>query len=180
MRIIDNRKHCHCAHGCDIYSGDKKYIGDGKNYCIEHGRIKSLHDGFRIWLGRQLRDNMKQANKVQKKLMEDIAIWAANGGLRLLYGDAWEFSPMQLHHVKGRSFKHNKVAIGHEFILPVPFDLHDVSSNHKLNVTHHKHAFTDEFGKQSEMYEVMYLDMECQGYTVPSLNILHSILGVNA
>ncbi len=180
MKIIDNRKHCHCAHGCDIYSGDKKYIGDGKDYCLEHGRVKSLHDGFRIWLGRKLRDNMKQANTVQKKWMEDIAIWAANGGLRLLYGDAWEFSPMQLHHVKGRSFKHNKTAIGHEFILPVPFDLHDVSSNHDLNVTHHKHAFTDEFGKQGKLFNIMATDMDEQGYMTPDLEVCVSIMETRA
>lgn len=54
MQPIDNRKHCHCTKGCDIYSGDKKYISDGKTYCLEHGRVKSLFNGFRIWLRREL------------------------------------------------------------------------------------------------------------------------------
>lgn len=56
MTPIINRKHCHCVKGCDIYSGDRKYKSDGKTYCLEHGRVKSLYNGFRIWIGRQLRD----------------------------------------------------------------------------------------------------------------------------
>jgi len=122
----------------------------------------------------------KQANTVQKKLMEDISIWAANGGLRMLYGDKWEFSRFQLHHVLGRSAKHNKINIGHEFIIPVPFDLHDVSSNHELNVTHHKHAFTDEFGKQGDLFNKMATDMDEQGYITPDLEVCYTIKDTNA
>ena len=60
MQLIDNRTQCKCHYGCNIYTGKlAKYIGDGKTYCVEHGRVKSLYNGFRVWLGQQLRDKNK-------------------------------------------------------------------------------------------------------------------------
>jgi len=112
--------------------------------------------------------------------MTDITEWANNSGLRLLYGDEWEFDLMQRHHVLGRTARHNKVYIGHEFIIPVPFSLHDVSSNHPLNVTYHKHSFTDEFGLQSELFIKMYHSMQEEGYTVPSEDVFNAIMDTNA
>ncbi len=76
----------------------------------------------------------------------------AEDNLGELYGAEYQHSQFQLHHVLGRTAKHNKVHIGHWFILPVPIELHDVSSNNSLNVTHHKRAFTDKFGSQSELF----------------------------
>lgn len=119
---------------------------------------------------------MKQANAAQKKWMSDIAKWA-EGNLDALYGVEWAGAPYQLHHVLGRSAKHNKVAIGHEFIIPVPVALHDVSSSHPLNVTHHKKAFVDEFGEQCGLFQLMYSAMERSGYKVPSLDIYFAIMG---
>jgi len=58
---------------------------------------------------------MKKANTVQKEWMTAIADFASTD-LAVLYGDEFDQSPFQLHHVLGRSAKHNKVAIGHEFI----------------------------------------------------------------
>ena len=121
----------------------------------------------------------KKANTVQKKWMDDITLWAKNGGLRFLYGDEWEFSPFQRHHVLGRTAKHNKVAIGHEFILPLPFDLHDVSSDHPENVTHCKKAFIKRFGTQRELFNVMYKDMMLY-YVTPDYNIKAAIMDTRA
>ena len=117
---------------------------------------------------------MKQANTVQKKWMKDIAEWAENN-IQILYGNEWSNKPIQLHHVLGRSAKHNKVAIGHEFILPVPFELHDVNSNHELNVTHRKKSFTKEFGKQFQLFEKMCLSMEDYDYKMPDIKIYNAI-----
>ena len=91
--------------------------------------------------------------------MSDIAEWAEDN-IHLMYiGANVEKQHFQLHHVVGRSAKHNKIEIGHWFILPVPFDLHDVSSNHPLNVTHHKKKFTGHFGFQRELFNEMVEDM---------------------
>ena len=120
----------------------------------------------------------KPANAVQKKWMSDVARWASAHLGELFPGH--DIHAIQLHHVLGRSAKHNKVAIGHEFILPVPYELHDVNSNHELNVTHHKHAFTDEYGMQRWLFDSMYYSMISHGYTVPSSEIHLAIMDTRA
>lgn len=120
----------------------------------------------------------KPANAKQKQWMSDIADWALNN-LHKLYGNEYSFSQIQLHHVLGRSAKNNKVAIGHEFILPVPFDLHDVSSDHPENVTHCKKAFVKRFGTQRELFNVMYKDMMLY-YVTPDYDIKTAIMDTNA
>ena len=120
----------------------------------------------------------KPANKVQKKWMSDIAEWAESN-MSKLYSDYSDGS-FQLHHVLGRSAKNNKVSIGHEFIIPVPVYLHDVDSNHNLNVTHHKHDFTDVFGMQRMLFDSMYYSMIKQGYTVPTSDIYLAIMDTNS
>ena len=121
---------------------------------------------------------MKQANAAERKWMCDIAEWLMDN-LHVLYGEKYansqEYAP-QLHHVVGRSAKQNKVPIGHYFILPLPFVLHDVSSNHRLNVTHRKKAFTAKFGMQRDLFDTMYHSMIDHGYTVPSIEVLSAIM----
>lgn len=113
---------------------------------------------------------MKQANTKQKQWMSDISEWA-NDNLEYLFPD-YIGEGFQLHHVLGRSARHNKTPIGHEFILPIPFDLHDVSSNHPLNVTHHKHAFTGTFGDQRGLFKKMVRSMYALDYNCPHIDIL--------
>tara|TARA_R110000851_G_scaffold104433_1_gene222145 strand:+ start:195 stop:629 length:435 start_codon:yes stop_codon:yes gene_type:complete len=121
----------------------------------------------------------KPANAAQKKWMSDIVDWAVCN-LGLLYGDKYDGAIPQLHHVLGRSAKHNKVAIGHWFVLPVPFELHDVSSNHHFNVTHCKNNFTNQFGSQRDLFQKMVISMIYLGYRIPSPEIVYSILDTRA
>ena len=115
---------------------------------------------------------MKQANTVQKQWMSDIADWASRN-MDLFYdGDT---SQVQLHHVLGRSAKHNKVAIGHWFVIPVPFYLHDVSSCHPENVTHCKKSFVRRFGNQRDLFRDMVNDMRMEMYAIPPTDVLNSI-----
>jgi len=118
----------------------------------------------------------KPANAAQKNWMNDITDWAYENIHMLYTGGYAQDCNFQRHHVLGRSAKHNKVAIGHWFIIPVPFDLHDISSNDPLNVTHHKHAFTKRFGKQTELFSEMMADMDMCGYEVPSQEIYNAIM----
>ncbi len=53
---------------------------------------------------------------------------------------------VQLHHCEGSCFKINKIPVGQWLVLPIHPALHDVSSNHELNVTHHKNAFHARYG----------------------------------
>ena len=124
---------------------------------------------------------MKPANAAQKQWMSDIATFIEVNGLHVLYGaDYLGRTDFQLHHVLGRSAKHNKVAIGHWFIIPVPFELHDVNSDHPLNVTHHKHAFTDEFGSQSSIWSRMFDYMNNLPFSAPPLDVCGAIMGTRA
>jgi len=121
----------------------------------------------------------KPANAKQKQWMSDMAKWAEYH-IDRLYGVNYFCTTIQLHHVLGRSAKHNKVAIGHWFILPVPFELHDVSSNHHFNVTHCKNNFTNQYGMQRDIFNKMYQSMKDQSYNVPSLDIYNAIMDTNA
>tara|TARA_R110000772_G_scaffold31913_5_gene78499 strand:+ start:631 stop:1005 length:375 start_codon:yes stop_codon:yes gene_type:complete len=116
----------------------------------------------------------KPANAAQKKWMSIISEWAIEN-IGELYGDEWSGTQFQLHHVMGRSAKQDKVEIGHWFILPVPFALHDVSSNHLLNVTHHKKSFVRKFGNQSEIFNQMLHSMWDEGLETPSFDINNAI-----
>ena len=82
---------------------------------------------------------------------------------------------VQLHHVAGRTYRHNKVHIGRYFILPLCWDLHDVHSNHPHNVTHWRHTFTDEYGTQRDLFAQMCADMQEDGLEIPPTNILEVI-----
>lgn len=123
----------------------------------------------------------KPANAAQKQWMSDITHFIMENGLGDLYGcDYVHDINMQRHHVLGRSSKHNKVAIGHWFIIPVPFDLHDVSSNNPENVTHCKKAFVKRFGTQRSIFKRMYQSMKEQGYKVPNSHVFSEIMGTSS
>ncbi len=124
--------------------------------------------------------NSKQASTAQKKWMRDIADFIQAVGIDRFYGDEFRGGNFELHHVLGRSAKHNKVAIGHEFVIPVPFELHNVLSNHTDNVTHFKHNFTNRFKKQREIFNDLYIEMKNYGYQVPSEEVLNAIMDTNA
>jgi len=122
---------------------------------------------------------MKQANAKQKQWMKDITEWAEDN-IQLVYGVNYFNANIQRHHVLGRSAKHNKVEIGHWFVLPVPFELHDVSSNHPENVTHRKKDFVKRFGNQRDLFLMMVEDMRDCGYELPPTDVCEAIRMTNA
>ena len=70
---------------------------------------------------------------------------------------------LQLHHVLGRTARHNKVRIGQWYVLPLNVQYHDVSSNHEFNVTHRKKAFEAEFGQQAQLWVDRYERLMLEG-----------------
>ena len=76
---------------------------------------------------------MKPANAKQKQWMKDVASWA-DGGVNFLYG-CDDPKGFELHHVLGRSAKHNKTAIGHWFIIPVPYTYHNIKEKNDRRET---------------------------------------------
>lgn len=116
-------------------------------------------------------------SKTEKDFMKAVMDFHNNYGVGYLYGDEWRGSQLQCHHVAGRTYKQDKIHIGHFFILPVPFDLHDVSSNHNLNVTHWRNRFTATFGMQRDLWESMVSRMHSQGEIeeLPPIDVILSI-----
>lgn len=103
-----------------------------------------------------------KTNSEEKAWLKAVADFHNDYGLDYLYGVDWSSAPFQMHHVCGRSYKQNKVKIGNWFILPVPLALHDVHSNHPLNVTHWRHRFTDNFGLQRDLWLKMVEKMKSE------------------
>ncbi len=122
----------------------------------------------------------KPANKKQRDLMANIAKWANEGGMEKLYPGVDCSQGIQLHHVLGRSAKQNKVAIGHEFVIPVPYQYHDINEKNSLNVSYFKHNFTDKFGMQRHIWNNMIFDMVAGGYEAPAHDVHLAIMTTNA
>ena len=123
----------------------------------------------------------KPANTAQRKWMDDITDYVNENGLGDLYGHEYDgHTNIQRHHVLGRTAKHNKIHIGHWFIIPVPFELHDPNVDHKHHVGKCKKAFVRRFGSQRGIYEHLTTLMLYQGYAVPPINAHYAILETSA
>lgn len=84
---------------------------------------------------------------------------------------------VQFHHPKGRKYKHNKVLIGPWWIIPLPWELHDVASDNEFNVTHYPKRFIKEYGQQSILWLGMIYTLMNEGYTLPfSQDVIDAIL----
>lgn len=105
------------------------------------------------------------ANALKTKWLGMVTDWYHDVGYK--NGNLNGCYRLNRHHVTGRKSKHNKIAIGHWFVIPVPFIYHDVSSNDIYNVTHHRHNFTGKFGLQSELFKEMIESMVSFGYELP-------------
>ncbi|BCE02948.1 hypothetical protein [Marinicellulosiphila megalodicopiae] len=101
-------------------------------------------------------------NAIQKQWMQTVLSYANEFG-NVVPGSG----RTQIHHVVGRTYVQNKTPIGHWFILPMPAQLHDSGSNDPLNVTHYRHRFTDQYGKQTTLFKTMCLLIEAKGWHVP-------------
>ena len=71
---------------------------------------------------------------------------------------------VQVHHIWGRKAKSNKVAIGEWAVNVLSFDLHDVSSNHPHNVTHHRHCFEAKYGTEKSLFLKRYYAIKMNMY----------------
>lgn len=119
----------------------------------------------------------KTPNARQVKFLDLVTEWAKDN-IQDLYGDEFCGHRIQRHHCVGRSYVQNKVHIGQDFVIPVPFELHDVSSNHPLSVTDHRLAFVNHFGPERDLFATMIESMIDQGYerlSLPSDEVLKAV-----
>lgn len=121
----------------------------------------------------------RKANSAEKQWLKDITSFIDDVGIGILYPE-FDRDQYQRHHVVGKSGKHNKVHIGYWFINPIPFVLHDVDSNHPLNVTHHKHKFREKYGDERAIFQCLVSCMGQWGYNVPPTDVYNAIMDTNA
>tara|TARA_R110000868_G_scaffold162439_1_gene393659 strand:- start:12704 stop:13078 length:375 start_codon:yes stop_codon:yes gene_type:complete len=121
----------------------------------------------------------RNANAAEKQWLKDITSFIDDVGIEIFY-KGWENSAYQRHHVVGKSGKHNKVHIGYWFVNPIPWQLHDVNSNHPLNVTHHKHAFREKYGDERSIYQCLVSCIAQCGYAIPPDDVYNAIMDTNA
>lgn len=82
----------------------------------------------------------------------------------------------QIHHIKGRSFVHRKVACGGWAIIPIETQYHDVHSNNPLNVTHYPKRYESEFGTQRDQFLAMCAVIRSEDGSLPFIDeVLHAI-----
>ena len=122
----------------------------------------------------------KPANAAQKKWMDDITEFINDLTLGVLYPDYEGRVEMQRHHVMGRSARQSKVDIGHWFVIPVPYELHDPNENHQFHVGHCKKAFVKRYGNQRGIFQALYSMMEMEGYKVPGKEVYNAIMETRA
>ena len=123
----------------------------------------------------------KKANTEERQFMTDITSYVNDNGLGALYGHEYEgYTNIQRHHVVGKSAKQNKVPIGHWFINPVPYELHEPNEKHKHHVGHCKKAFVKKFGNQRDIYCVLRQEMKEHGYNVCSDVVYNAIMSTSA
>lgn len=67
---------------------------------------------------------------------------------------------VEIHHVKGRTYKHNKVHIGGVYILPLHKSVHMVTGSHPCAWHKDKHGFISAFGSPKELFNKV-LDQLC-------------------
>ncbi len=119
---------------------------------------------------------MNNPTAAQKRWMQTVSEYAeAHGSF-----PKQESNQFQIHHVKGRTFKHNKVAVGHWFILPIEPRYHDANSNNAFNVTHWPKRYAIEFGKQVDQFRAMCAVIASEGVELPfGDDVMHSIMDLN-
>jgi hypothetical protein len=115
----------------------------------------------------------KQTKSQEKAWYERVAKFAEMHGAFPHYNQV----AFQMHHAKGRSFFHNKVAVGGWFILPIETQYHDVHSNNPWNVTHWPKRYAIEFGKQKDQFVAMCMTIKDEDGSLPfDDEVLHAIM----
>lgn len=118
---------------------------------------------------------MRSKNKTaaEKQWHDSIAVFSQNSDFCLRHFGGYCEDPyaVHIHHVEGAQAKRkvNYVTekIGEWFVLPVPIELHDISSNNNLNVTTNKKRFENVFGQQKTLWLDMVNQMRIMGYEIP-------------
>lgn len=126
----------------------------------------------------------KSRTTTQAKWHSTIAEFASNSDYMIRHYGGYCDDPLSfhLHHVIGARAKRKvnfvSTHVGEFVVIPVPVELHDVSSNNRLNVTHQKKHFERVFGSQLSLWLDMINQMRILGYNIPfGQEIITGVLG---
>ncbi len=109
----------------------------------------------------------------EKSWLERIARYADEYGAFPL-SDKYNY---QMHHIRGRTYKHNKVHIGRWAVIPIMARFHDVNSNNSWNVTHWPKRYEIEFGRQRDQFYAMCMVIKDEDGELPfSDDVLHAVM----
>ena len=124
----------------------------------------------------------KSKTAAEKEWLEMVVSYATESGwLTNMYaGYCNNPTQFQIDHVLGAQAKRKingvSVKVGEFAIMPIPMELHDITSNHPLNRTLKPRAYRDEFGHETEVWERLVRDMknwlQISGETLPFDNDL--------
>jgi hypothetical protein len=99
----------------------------------------------------------------------------ATGGVN---AEPTEPGDIQIHHVLGQSAKRDGEAIGHWFILPLHWRLHDIGSDYPVNVTTSKPRFVQQYGSEKSLFMKMIYSLLMAGIALPfDMAVLNAIGG---
>ena len=110
---------------------------------------------------------------MSQEWLNQITDFANNSDFMVRWYGGYCFGPhhFQRHHILGRKAKRKinfvSVKVGEWVVIPVPFELHDVSQNHPLSVTHAKNKFEGVIGTQKDIFADMVRCMRSCGYVIP-------------
>lgn len=96
--------------------------------------------------------NRIQPNAAEKAWMNRITRFGQEHGVFPHMRMANQFDR---HHVVGRTYKQNRIEIGHWFILPIESQYHDIHSNNPFNVSHWRKRYMIEFDSQRNQFAKM-------------------------
>lgn len=105
----------------------------------------------------------RQTKKQESQWYKRIERYALDHGC-FPHGNLCQY---QMHHIKGRSFIHNKVACGGWAVIPIETQYHDVHSNNTFNVTHFKKRYEIEFGTQKDQFIAMCMVIADEDGSLP-------------
>lgn len=115
----------------------------------------------------------KSKTAIEKAWLEQVVDFAQSSPwLRAVYSmHCNHCEQFQIDHVLGAQTKRKingiTTKVGEFAIMPIPMELHDITSNHPLNRTLRPAAFRKVFGHELSVWNQMLIEMENEGYELP-------------
>lgn len=118
----------------------------------------------------------------EQRWLESVVEFATDSNWLVdMYGEHVKSPKLfQIDHILGSKAKRKiwgqSQRVGEMAIMPLPIELHDITSNHPLNRTLKPGAFRRAFGHETLVFKSMVNAMEREGFESPDPDIIFAIL----